>query len=177
MVYDDMIWYVVKVNSCYYLRLRLQFHQQLPRVWIIFIECEYHYKVGQCNKRKELGILMPFFSRKKERKKERKMNNWSIVLMIYKDEESGAFLFDESQYTAAVNDLEAIMTNTVETMDLRTLIERQTSFMLRYMNDCVSEEFSADLKLRDTNKQEYFTLLVLITTMEAREKREEKEKT
>ena len=119
---------------------------------------------------------MPFFSCKKERKKE-KMKNWSIVLIIYKDEESGAFLFDESQYTAAVNDLEAIMTNTVERMDLRTLIERQTSFMLRYMNDCVFEEFSADLKLWDTKEQEYFSLLVLITTMEAREKREEKEKT
>ena len=104
------------------------------------------------------------------------MNNWSIVLIIHKDEESAVYLFDESQYTAAVNDLAAVMTNTVETMDLRTLVERQTSFMLHYMNGSGYEQFSANLKLRDTNKEEYFTLLVLITTMEAREKEKEKEK-
>lgn len=104
------------------------------------------------------------------------MNNWSIVLIIYKDKESGAFLFDESQYTAAVNDLAATMTNSVETMDLRTLIERQSSLMLHFMNGAVYEEFSAKSNLWDTNRQEDFTLLVLVTTMKAREKREEKEK-
>ena len=51
--------------------------------------------------------------------------NWRVVLIIYED--NGVFLFDESQFTAAVEDLDASMKKTVENKDMKAVIGKQSN--------------------------------------------------
>ena len=49
--------------------------------------------------------------------------------IIYED--SYVFLFDESQFTAAVEDLDASMKKTEENKDMKAVIEKQANFTLQ----------------------------------------------
>ena len=74
--------------------------------------------------------------------------NWRVVLIIYED--NGVFLFDESQFTAAVDDIAASMKNTAENMDMKAVIGKQSNLMLHFLNNCggeISKEFSVDLEM------------------------------
>ena len=55
--------------------------------------------------------------------------NWRVVLIIYEDND--VFLFDESQFTAAVEDLDASMKKTVENKDMKAVIGKQSNLTLR----------------------------------------------
>ena len=55
--------------------------------------------------------------------------NWRVVLIIYEDND--VFLFDESQFTTAVEDLDASMKKTVENKDMKAVIGKQSNLTLR----------------------------------------------
>ena len=55
--------------------------------------------------------------------------NWRVVVVIYGDDD-GVFLFDESQFTAAVEDLDASMKKTVEKKDMKAVIGKQSNLTI-----------------------------------------------
>jgi hypothetical protein len=85
-----------------------------------------------------------------------------VVLIMYED--NGVFLIDESQFTAAVDDLAARMKKTVENMDMKALIRKQSNMMLHFLNSCEGEkskEFSVDLEMEDAERENFSLSIVL----------------
>lgn len=72
--------------------------------------------------------------------------NWKVVFIIY--ENNRVFLFDESQYAAAVDDVLKSMKETVEIMEIKEVIEKQSNMVLNFIN--IANDFSVDLEMWDT---------------------------
>ena len=83
--------------------------------------------------------------------------NWIVVFII--SENNGVFLFEESQYAAAVDDVSESMKETVETMEIKEVIVKQSNMMLNFMN--ITNDCSVDLEMWDTVRLKYFPLSVL----------------
>ena len=72
---------------------------------------------------------------------------------------------EESQFTAAVDDLAASMKKTVKNMDMTAVIGKQSNLMLNFLNNCggmKSNEFSVDLEMWDAERQEYFSSSIVL---------------
>jgi hypothetical protein len=82
-----------------------------------------------------------------------------VVLIIYED--NGVLLFDESQFTAVVDDLEANMKKNGENIDdLKGLIRRQSSIMFPTLN--ISKEVSIDLEMCGKGREKSFKLSIVL---------------
>jgi hypothetical protein len=93
--------------------------------------------------------------------------NWKIVFIIYKD--NGIFIFDESQFTAAIDDLTINIKKTIENIDIKTMIGKQSHLMLHFLNNCGEEkceEMTADLELWNTEQQKDFSISVVLMSNE-----------
>jgi hypothetical protein len=88
----------------------------------------------------------------------------TVDLSFYKKD--GIFIFDESQFTAAVEDFLATnIKSTAEHFDIKGLIEDQSEIMLKFLNNQIvkiNDDYSVDMEMLDIEGPQQILISIVL---------------